>query len=76
MRRTTRWETHMKTYLRISGLLFAVIALLHVIRLSLHWSAQIAGWTVPSWVSWMAVVATGALAVWALRLARQARSLP
>ena len=29
----------MRAYLRISGLLFGVITLLHMLRLLLHWSA-------------------------------------
>ena len=61
----------MRAYLRISGGVFALIALLHVLRLILHWPAQIADWTVPIWVSWIAVLAAVALSIWAFRLVRQ-----
>ncbi len=54
-------EAHMRAYLQITGAVFGVMAVLHVMRLLLHWPAQIAGWTVPLWVSWVAVVADGAL---------------
>ena len=52
-----------------------MMALLHVIRLLLDWPAQIADWGVPLWVSWIAILAAGALSIWAFRLVRQARPL-
>lgn len=63
----------MRAYLQVSGAVFGVMALLHIVRLSLDWPAQVAGWAVPLWVSWIAILAAGALCVWAFRLARQAR---
>jgi len=63
----------MRTYLQISGAVFGVIALLHVFRLLLDWPAQIAGWAVPSWISWVAILAAGALSLWAFRLLGQVR---
>jgi hypothetical protein len=61
----------MQAYLRISGALFGLIALLHVLRLLLRWPAQIADWTVPIWISWIGTLAAAALSIWAFRLARQ-----
>ncbi len=66
----------MRTYLRISGVLFGVITLLHILRLLLHWSAQIADWAVPAWVSWIAMLGAAALCTWAFRLVRQTRLSP
>jgi len=66
----------MRAYLRISGLLFGVITLLHILRLVLHWSAQIADWAVPTWVSWIAMLGAAALCTWALRLVGQTRLSP
>src|SRR5438034_1435402 len=63
----------MRAYLRISGVLFGVITLLHILRLLLHWSAQIADWAVPAWVSWIAMLGAAALCTWAFRLVRQDR---
>lgn len=59
----------MRAYLQISGAVFGLIAVLHVLRLFMAWPAEIAGWTVPIWLSWAAVAASGALAAWAFRLA-------
>ncbi len=63
----------MRAYLLISGVVFGVIALLHIARLLLDWPAQIAGWDVPLWLSWLAFAAAGVLSVWAFRLVGQAR---
>jgi len=63
----------MRAYLQISGTVFAVIALLHIARLLLDWPAQLAGWDVPLWHSWLAFAATGVLSAWAFRLVGQAR---
>ena len=61
----------MRSYLRVSGALFGVIALLHILRLLGHWPAQIANWTVPISVSWIAIPAAAALSIWAFRQLRQ-----
>jgi hypothetical protein len=63
----------MRAYLQISGVVFGVVALLHVARLLLGWPAQIADWAVPLWISWLAFPAAGLLSVWAFRLVGQAR---
>ncbi|OGT29122.1 MAG: hypothetical protein A2W28_00865 [Gammaproteobacteria bacterium RBG_16_51_14] len=63
----------MQMYLRISGVIFGTIAFLHMLRLLLDWPARIAGWSVPLWLSWIAILAGGALCVWAFRLAAQVR---
>ena len=63
----------MRTYLLTSGVIFGVVALVHVLRLALGWPAEIAGWSVPMWVSWIAIVVAGALCVWAFRLAFSTR---
>ena len=62
----------MQTYIRISGVVFGAIALVHVVRLVLDWPAEVAGWVVPAWISWIAMFATGALCIWAFRLAGRA----
>lgn len=63
----------MRAYLQVSGVVFGVIALLHIARLWLDWPAQIAGWVVPLWLSWLAFAAAGALSFLAFRLVGQAR---
>lgn len=63
----------MKAYLGISGAIFGLIALLHVLRLVLDWPAQIGSWTVPFWISWVAILLSGGLCVWAFRLFQASR---
>ena len=58
----------MRTYIQITGVVFAIVALAHVARLVLDWPAQVAGWVVPIWISWVAILVAGALCVWAFRL--------
>ena len=62
----------MRTYIQITGAVFGVIALVHVVRLILNWPAQIADWVVPIWLSWVAILVAGALCVWAFRLVGRA----
>ena len=63
----------MRAYIQITGVVFAVVALTHVFRLVFDWPAQVAGWAVPTWVSWAAVLVAGALSIWAFRLVVAAR---
>jgi hypothetical protein len=58
----------MRTYIQITGVVFAIVALAHVARLVLDWPAQVAGWVVPMWISWVGILVAGALCVWAFRL--------
>ncbi|HXH71205.1 MAG TPA: hypothetical protein VNI58_00100 [Mariprofundaceae bacterium] len=58
----------MRAYLQISGAIFAVVALAHVVRLVMGWTVQVAGLAIPMWLSGVAIVATVTLSVWAFRL--------
>lgn len=60
-----------RTFLRIAGGVFALVALLHAARLLWQWDVVIAGWVVPSWVSWVALFMAGALASIAVKLSRR-----
>ena len=51
-----------KTFTRIAGLVFSLVAVLHALRLLLKWDAVIGGWTVPMWISWVALAVSGYLA--------------
>ncbi len=59
------------TYTRVSGILFSIIAVLHLSRIVQGWSAVIAGWSIPLWLSWVAVVVTGYLAYNGLLLSKK-----
>jgi hypothetical protein len=63
----------MRAYLLSSGLLFALVALLHLLRLLYGWSAQIAGVSVPLWLSVVGLVVPALLCAWALALVRGVR---
>jgi hypothetical protein len=63
----------MKNYLIVSGIIFGVVAVLHALRLALNWQAQIGAWGVPMWASWIGIVVSGALCVWAFQVARASR---
>lgn len=53
-----------RSYNTLTAAIFGVIAVLHLLRIAFGWSAELAGWNVPQWLSWLALVVAGALA-WA-----------
>ena len=59
----------MKAYLVLTAILFAVIAVAHVLRLAYQWPVQLAGWQVPMWISWLGAAVPAALSAWAFSLA-------
>jgi len=62
----------MRAYLQISGTLFGLVAVGHLLRLFRHWPVDFAGYEVPLWVSWIGLLLAGGLSVWAVRLMRAA----
>ena len=48
----------------ISGILFTIIALGHLARVFLMWDVMVAATSIPQWVSIVAIVVAGAMAVW------------
>jgi hypothetical protein len=63
-----------KTFSVVAGVVFAVVAVLHLLRIYMNWPVVIADWSVPMWVSWVGLVIAGGLAFFGLRLAaRDAR---
>jgi uncharacterized membrane protein YbhN (UPF0104 family) len=61
----------MRNYLRVSGTLFGLIALGHLLRLLYRVPADLGQWVVPLWVSVIGLLLPAALAVWAFRLVRR-----
>ena len=59
-----------KTFTLTTGIVFSIIAVLHVLRLLLGWEAVIGGWDVPLWVSWIALLLSGYLAYSAFKLSK------
>ncbi len=59
-----------KLYLIISSVIFALIGLLHLLRIIFQWPAIVGAWTVPFVLSVGAIIIAGILTVWAFRLSR------
>jgi hypothetical protein len=60
-----------KAYLLLSAAIFSLVALLHLARVVFGWSAVIGDWSLPMWLSWVAIIVAGALAYFGFSLARQ-----
>ncbi|ACK68299.1 hypothetical protein PCC8801_4377 [Rippkaea orientalis PCC 8801] len=59
-----------KFYLGISGLIFAVIGVLHLLRIIFGWSAKVGVIVAPLWVSLIVLIIAAFLSFWAFRLYR------
>lgn len=59
-----------KLFSLVAGSIFLVVALAHALRLVFGWHVVLQGWTVPLWVSWIALVISGFLAYEGLALGR------
>lgn len=64
----------MRRYETVSGVFFGLLATAQLVRLLFRWPVQVASVSVPLWVSALAVVIAGALAVWAFRTAATFRA--
>ena len=60
-----------KTFALVAGVIFAVVALFHLVRIFMEWTIVIGNWSVPMWVSWIAFVVAGGLALLGLRLSER-----
>ncbi len=47
---------------KMGGVVFALIALAHLVRAALRWEVLLAGWSVPMWTSILAAIIAGYLA--------------
>ncbi len=57
-----------KLFHLIAGTIFALVALLHVLRIYMGWAVVVGGWNAPMWLSWIGLVVAGGLAYFALTL--------
>ena len=62
-------EMSVKGYASASGIVFAVVAILHLIRLIAGWEFRVDGWDAPSWISLVALAVAGYLSYQGLRIA-------
>jgi len=59
-----------RNFLRIAGTIFALVALAHLLRIIMGWPVMIGTWSIPIWISLIALVGAGLLSVTGLRLAK------
>ena len=57
-----------KLFHLIAGTIFALVALLHVLRIYMGWPVVVGVWSAPMWVSWIGLVVAGGLAYFGLTL--------
>ena len=57
-----------KSYYLTTGAVFLVIAILHLLRIVNGWPADIGGFVVPMWLSWVAVPLAGYLGYHGLKI--------
>jgi tellurite resistance protein TehA-like permease len=52
----------------VSGIIFGLVALVHALRLVLHWQVKIGQREIPMWVSVLGLIIAAGLCFWALWL--------
>jgi len=60
-----------KSYIAISAIIFALVAIGHVVRIVQGWQVQLGDIGVAMSVSWIALIVSAALAVWGGMLVRR-----
>lgn len=61
----------MKPFSTIAAVIFALVALVHLLRLIYNWQVIFNGWSVPMWLSWLGLIVAGALSALVWREARR-----
>lgn len=61
----------MKPFTTIAAVIFAVVAVVHVVRLYFGWEVTVHGVAIPTWASWLGLVIAAGLAVMLWREARK-----
>ena len=65
----------MRRYELVSGIIFTVMAFVQLLRTVLGWPVQVDLLTVPVWLSGVAFLITGGMAIWAFRSAKRPATL-
>jgi hypothetical protein len=53
-----------RSYIAISAIIFALVAIVHLVRIVQGWQVQLGDMGVAMSVSWVALVVSAALAIW------------
>jgi hypothetical protein len=64
-------EVMLKAYVAISAIIFALVAMVHLVRIAQAWPVQLGDIGVAMSVSWIALVASAALALWGAMVLRR-----
>jgi hypothetical protein len=56
-----------KTFCMLTGIIFTLVALFHLVRIYMEWPVMIGDWSVPQWVSWVALIVAVGLAAFGFR---------
>ena len=57
-----------RTFNLVTGMIFAIIVVVHILRLYMGWPVVIGTWTAPIWLSWIGCIVGGALSYSGFRL--------
>ena len=57
-----------KNFASVAGTIFAIVAIMHALRLVYGWPIQIGDYVIPTWASVVGILVAGYLAVQGLRL--------
>ena len=55
-------------YLIVSGCIFGIVAILHLLRVINEWALVLGPWAAPMWASWVGIVIPLVLTITAFRL--------
>jgi hypothetical protein len=56
-----------RRYTLVSGVFLSLLTCVQLLRVVMRWPVQVAGLNVPVWVSVLAALVVGSLAIWAFR---------
>jgi hypothetical protein len=62
---------NVRAYLMVSSVIFAFVAVAHLLRFAMGWSVQLGTWNVPLWASLLAVLVSASVAIWGIAVARR-----
>ncbi|MDO8602131.1 MAG: hypothetical protein Q7R62_03365 [bacterium] len=60
-----------KTLLQTTGFIFLIITILHIGRIAYSWNVTIGTFTLPLWVSWIAIIVAALLSYNSFRYAKR-----
>jgi len=48
----------------VAGIVFAIVAVIHILRLTIKFEVRVAGKVIPLWANWIGLVIAGGLSIW------------